>query len=357
MVLDDPLRRLTRRRAGWLAVAAAGVAVSGFFAVAVGVYRLVVADPGFDRGDVVALIVVFTTSLGCAALGGDRLRVLAHRIRATAGENGFGAWLPSPAAADHDPRIDFGAETARLRRIAGRAAALILVWVALFTGGFTGISLLDEAADELLATGERVPGVVVSVHTPDKGTWSMQVRYGERTAKIVRDTGHRYHVGEAVTVVVDRADPAHVRTTDEENENQFAFGCCVAALLIGLAGTPVAAGAALGWRRRARAVAVTGWRVATVDVVRGRSADPRRRPPPTLYVRYPDGTGIVLRAVPSTHGAKALADFTDRLAWVGGWGREMAVLFPRGPRRPEPYAVPAAAKTPRAASAFRRSRR
>ncbi|WP_410568835.1 DUF3592 domain-containing protein [Amycolatopsis sp. cmx-4-61] len=357
MVLDDPLRALARRRAGWLALAAAGVAGFVFFAVAVAVYGLVVADPGFDRGDISALLVVFSVSLGCAVLGGRRLRVLAHRIRATAGENGFGAWLPAPAAADQDPRIDFGAETARLRRTAGRAAALILGWVALFAGGLTGMSLLDEAAAELLATGDRVPGVVVSVAAPVKGTPSMRVRYGGRTAKIVRDSGHPYHAGEAVTVVVDPADPAHVRTTEERNENQFVFGVCVAALLIGLAGAPVAAGAALGWRRRARAVAATGWRVATVDVVPVRSAAPRRRPPPTLYVRYPDGTGIVLRAVPSTHGAKALADFTDRLAWVGGWGREMAVFFPQGPRRAGPYVVPAAAKTPRAASAFRRSRR
>jgi hypothetical protein len=199
--------------------------------------------------------------------------------------------------------------------------------------------------------------VVLSVYDPGKGTPSMQVRYGTRTAKIVRDSGHHYHVGEAVTVVVDPADPEHVRTTEEENENQFVFGLCIAALLLGLAGAPAAAGAALGWRRRAWAVGVTGWRVATVDVVPDRSIGGRKRPPPTIHVRYRDGTGIVLRAVPSTHGAKALADFTDRLAWVGGWGREMAVLFPQGPRRPGPYAVPAAAKTPRATSGFSRSRR
>ncbi|MEV7094676.1 hypothetical protein AB0M80_17755 [Amycolatopsis sp. NPDC051045] len=68
-----------------------------------------------------------------------------------------------------------------------------------------------------------------------------------------------------------------------------------------------------------------------------------RRPPPEIHVRYREGTGIVLRAVSSTHGANALADFTDRLAWVGGWGRDVVVLFPNGPRRPGPYAVPATA--------------
>ncbi|GHG13168.1 DUF3592 domain-containing protein [Amycolatopsis bullii] len=325
--------------------------------VAVAVYRLSVADPVFDRGDVIGLIVVFAVSLACLGLGGRCLRKTAHRIRATASENGFGSWLPAATADDHDRRVDFGAETGRLRRITGRAAALILVWIVLFASGLTGMSLLDAAADELLATGRRVPGVVVSVDTPAKGTPSMQVRFGGRTVKIVRDSGHRYQVGEAVTVVVDPADPARVRTTEEENENQFVFFLCLFAVLLGLAGAPVAAGAALGWRRRARAVAATGWRVATVDVVPDRSVTRRKRLPPTLHVRYRDGTGIVLRAVPSTHGANALADFTDRLAWVGGWGREMVVLFPQGPRRPGPYAVPAAAKTPRAASGFRRSRR
>jgi len=345
----DPLRGLGRQRARWLAVAAAGGGVFGFFAIVVPVYLLVVADPAFDRGDISALVVVFAVSFGFAVLGGLRLRVLARRIRGIASEGGFGAWLPPSTAGDRDRRIDFGAETGRLHRIARRAAALVLIWVALVAGGFAGMSLLDEAAAELLATGARVPGVVLSVHVPVKGTPSMQVRYGTRTAKIVLDSGHHYHDGEAVTVVVDPADPAHVRTTEEENENPFAFGCSVAVLLVGVAGTPVAAGAAIGWRRRARAVAVSGWRVATVDVVPDRSAGGRKRPPPTLRVRYSDGTGSTLRTLPSTHGATALADFTDRLAWVGGWGREMVVLFPNGPRRPGPYAVPAAAKAPRSA--------
>ncbi|UOZ03511.1 hypothetical protein [Amycolatopsis sp. WQ 127309] len=53
-----------------------------------------------------------------------------------------------------------------------------------------------------------------------------------------------------------------------------------------------------------------------------------RRPPPEIHVRYREGTGIVLKAVSSTHGANAPADFTDRLAWVGGWGRHRVVLFP-----------------------------
>lgn len=75
----------------------------------------------------------------------------------------------------------------------------------------------------------------------------------------------------------------------------------------------------MGWWGRARAVAATGWRNATVDIVRVFVPRHRslRRPPPDIHVRYREGTGIRLRAMSSTHGANALADFTDRLAWAG----------------------------------------
>ncbi len=277
-------------------------------------------------------------------------------FRATASEDGFGAWLPSASAADHDRRIDFAAETARLRPIARRAAALVLVWLAIAGGAATGLVLLDRAADELLAHGVRVSGVVLSVQHYGRGGLTMRVRYGSRTAEIVRGSGnqsHDYGVGEVVTVVYDRADPERVRTTEEANEDQFAVNAGIVLLVVGTGGTPIAAWAAIGWRRRARAVAATGWRVATVDVVPQPPAG-RSRPKPRIHVRYPDGTGLLLRAVLSTHGAKALADFTDRLAWVGGWGAHVVVLFPRGPRRPVPYVVPAAAKTLRTAGGGRR---
>src|SRR6185369_7799679 len=110
----DPLRGLVRSRARWLAVAVAGSSVFGFFVVAVAV---------FGPGDLSPLIVVFAASLGFAGLGAWRLWVLRRRIRVTAGENDFGAWLPRPAAADDDRRIDFDAETGRVRRTARRAGA------------------------------------------------------------------------------------------------------------------------------------------------------------------------------------------------------------------------------------------
>ncbi len=270
-------------------------------------------------------------------------------------ENGFAGWLPPPTGHDHDRRIDFAAETGRLRRIARRATVLLLVWVVLAASGGTGLLLLGEAADELLATGARTTGEVVSVQHLGKGRMAFRVRYGTRTAEIVRDSADSYSVGEKVTVVYDPADPGRVRTTKETNENRFAVNLGIVSIVAGSLGTVFAAVAAVGWWLRARAVTATGWRNATVDIVRrhptGRAL---KRPPPDIHVRYREGTGIVLRAVPSTHGANALADFTDRLAWVGGWGRRMVVLFPNGPGRPGPYAVPAIALTSRTENGGRR---
>jgi hypothetical protein len=172
---------------------------------------------------------------------------------------------------------------------------------------------------------------------------TFEVRFESRTAKIVRDSKNSYTVGGRVTVVYDRADPDRVRTLVEENKSQFLVNLGYVLLVAGSLGTLFAAVAAVGWWGRARAVAATGWRNATVDIVRvfARNGRSLRRPPPEIHVRYREGTGIVLKAMSSTHGATALADFTDRLAWVGGWGRHMVVLFPNGPRRPGPYAVPA----------------
>ncbi|EOD59270.1 DUF3592 domain-containing protein [Amycolatopsis vancoresmycina] len=342
----DPFGGFVQRRWVWLALPAAVVAV---FSVA----PEVVAAYGMTP----ALVVLCTALAGGAVLGVRRLRVLAGN-RAAAREDGFASWLPPSTDHDHDRRIDFEAETRRLRRVARRAAALVLVWVAVAGSGTLDLVLLDRAADKLLATGARTTGEVVSVQHYTRGGLTFRVRYGSRTAEIVRDSKNSYAVGERVIVVFDRADPDRVRTTEEENENPFLVNLGYVLLVAGSLGTLFAAWAAVGWRNRARAVAATGWRNATVDIVRvarhGRSV---RRPPPELHVRYRDGTGIELRAVSSTHGANALAIFTDRLAWVGGWGRHMVVLFPDGPSRPGPYAVPATAMTRRTEDGVSRSRR
>ncbi|MDQ7802435.1 DUF3592 domain-containing protein [Amycolatopsis sp. A133] len=334
----DPFGGFVKRRWVWFALPAAVVAVFAFSPEVVAAYGM---TPAF--------VVGFTAAAALVVLG-------VRRRRATTSTNGFGGWLPPPTGHDHDRRIDFTSETGRLRRFARHGVALVLIWVALAGSGVTGLVLLDRAADELLATGARTSGEVVSVQNLTRGRMTFQVRYGTRTAKIVRGSKDSYAAGEKVTVIYDRADPDRVRTTKEENEDQFAVNLGIVSIVAGSLGTLFAAWAAVGWWRRARAVAATGWRNATVDVVRvfpgtGKSL---RRPPPEIHVRYREGTGIVLRAVSSTHGANALADFTDRLAWVGGWGRHMVVLFPNGPRRPGPYAVPAYAMNLRTEGGGRR---
>lgn len=343
MARGGSLLGLFRRRAVWLAGTATGATVSGFFLVYLAGYLLVRTDPGFGPGELPGLFATLAASSGLAALGTFELRSLARRIRTAATEQDFGSWLPPAGTADRDRRIDFAAETAGLRRLARRASALVLVWVALAAAGITGQVLLDEAAADLLATGTRFEGVVLAVHDRARSTSWIEVGFGARTVRIVRSSEHRYHVGEAVTVVVDPADPQRVRTTGEPNDDQVGFGVVVVLLVAGFGGTPFAVAAAVGWRRRARAVAATGWRVATVDVVPDRTPG-RNRHLPDVHVRYRDGTGIVLRAARSLHRAKPMAVYTDRLAWLGGWGRDMVVLFPNGPHRPGPYAIPASAR-------------
>lgn len=330
----DPFGGFVKRRWVWFALPAAVVAVFAFSPVVVAAFGLLPA-----------VAVLLALGSGGAVW---RLRV-SVRNRAAASEDGFGGWLPLPTDHDHDRRIDFAAETGRLRRVARRAAAFVLVWMALAGAGAADLVLLDKAADELLATGARTTGEVVSVQTFSRGGMTFEVRFESRTAKIVRDSKNSYIAGERVTVIYDRADPDRVRTLVEEKKSQFLVNLGYVLLVAGSLATLFAVLAAVGWWGRARAVAATGWRNATVDIVRvvARNSRALRRPPPEIHVRYREGTGIVLKAMSSTHGANALADFTDRLAWVGGWGRHMVVLFPNGPRRPGPYAVPAYALTQR----------
>ena len=86
----------------------------------------------------------------------------------------------------------------------------------------------------------------------------------------------------------------------------------------------------------ALALVATGWRAAEVTVACGR--------PPEVRARYRDGSRIVLRCALSTH----CADPGDRRAWIGGWGRQMVVLFPHGPHAVPAYAIgPRISRSPR----------
>ncbi|WIY06984.1 DUF3592 domain-containing protein [Amycolatopsis mongoliensis] len=328
-----------RRRTGWLVLTVVAVLVFLLFAAGT-TYSLLAPDYVFEDGELAGEAAILSGSLALAALGGYRLRAADRRLRTLLAD--YGAWLPARDATNGEGRVDLDAETARLRRTAHRAAGLALAWAVVFGSGLAGVIAADRSAADLLATGVRVEGVVLSVHDPVKGTPSIFVRYHSPgvswTEEIARDSGRGYHVGDVVTVVYDAGDPEHVRTTDEANENVLLVGFSVIPLLAGFGGLPFALTAAAGWRRRARAAARTGWRVARVTVVP--SLDRRGRMP-EVRVHYRDGSGIVLRCARSTHGPGALAGQEGRRAWIGGWGRQMVVLFPFGPVAPGPYAVPA----------------
>ena len=325
---------------GWLVVTVAAVLVFLFFGAGTA-YSLLIPDYVFTGGELPAEAVILTGSLALAAFGTRRLGAADRGLRA--GVPDFGAWLPLRDGSHGEGRVDLGAQTARLRRTARRAAGIAAAWAVLYAGGLAAVITADRAAADLLATGVRVAGSVVSVEDPARGTPTIRVRYpapdASRTAEIARDSGHEYHEGEAVTVVYDPADPAHARTTAETNENRVLVNFGVLFLVAGFVGLPLAASVALGWWRRARAVAATGWRIATVTVFPGvRSAQ-------EIEVRYRDGSGVELCCTPSLRRPGAPV---RRRAWIGGWGRQMAVLFPPGPARTGPRCVPVSATGPRA---------
>ncbi|MDX3188872.1 DUF3592 domain-containing protein [Streptomyces sp. MN03-5084-2B] len=319
-------------RWGWLVPTVAAALVFLFFGAGT-TYSLLAPDYVFADGELLGEAVILTGSAALAALGVRRLHAPDRLLRESVPD--FGAWLPSREGSHGEGRVDLTAQTARLRRTARRAAAIAAAWALLFAGGLTGVLVAERAAADLLATGVRVEGSVLSVQDPARGTPTIRVRYrspgASWTEEIVRDSDHAYHVGEAVTVVYDAGDPEHVRTTLEGNPDRILTWFGVVFLVTGFVVLPLAVTAALGWGRRARAVAATGWRIATVTVV------PRVRHAQEIEARYRDGSGIELRCAPSLHRPDAVV---RRRAWIGGWGRQMVVLFPYGPDRPGPHVVP-----------------
>ncbi len=343
------LRRLTRRGAAWVIAGAVGALVFVVFVIGT---AYSVLDPGyrFDDGELAADFGVLAGSGALAGFAVFRIRAGDRRTGDVLTRTGTGSWLPPVVPLDDEER--FAAETRRLRGLGVRAAGIALLWVGVLAAATTGLTLVDDAAERLLATGARTAGEVVSVHDTRHGSGasSMQVRYAaggvSRTAEIVRDTERAYVVGEAVTVVYDRADPAYVRTVEEPNDDQGLLGVLVVPMLLACVAVPWSLVAAAGWWRRYRAVRHTGWRVAEVRVVPDYPVR-KGRHLPDLHVRYGDDSRVVLRAVASTHGATGFQGRRDREAWVGGWGRAMVVLFPDAPLRKRPLAVPARAISPR----------
>ncbi|WIX89009.1 DUF3592 domain-containing protein [Amycolatopsis sp. DG1A-15b] len=347
------VRRLSRRRTAWALTTGLCAAVFVLFVIGTAVS---LADPAYVFADG-ELAADFGTLAGSAALGAlavSRNRAADRRAESVLAQLCLESWLPPPEPLDGGVRVDFDVETARLRTLGRRALALALLWFGVLAGGIAGLEAIENAAEQLLATGARTGGEVVEVVNPrsGRGAPSMWVRYSAGgtvfTEEIVRESSRAYTPGDSVTVVYDRADPEHARTVEEPNDDQYLVGFCVVPMLIALVAVPFSVVGASRWRQRHRAVRHTGWRLAAVTVVPDYPVR-KGRHSPDIHVRYRDDSVIALRAAASTHGATVLKDRPDRQAWVGGWGRDMVVLFPYAPLRKRPYAVPAYARSLRRA--------
>jgi hypothetical protein len=321
-------------RVFWLVVVSFFSLVFAVFAAGT-TYSLLAPGYVFADHELLGEAIFLTGSLALAGFGGYRLRALERRVR------DFSAWLPPRTDGDHPE------PTARVRRAARRAVGGVVAVAALLAGGVGCLVLAASAAEDLLATGVREPGVVVHVLDPVKGASHIRVRHGARTDEIVWRADRDYRVGDEVTVVSDPADPAHVRTTDEANENQVLVNFGMGTVLAVLFGLPFVLASALGWWRRLRAVARTGWRRAGVSVAPEFAHGVTRGRETVLHAGFSDGTAVALRRSLSTSGLKAMTGWENRQAWIGGWGKSMVVVFADGPHKRGPYAVPAYAIAPR----------
>ncbi|WP_236796947.1 DUF3592 domain-containing protein [Amycolatopsis sp. GM8] len=248
------------------------------------------------------------------------------------------SWVP-PGAGDPEP-------VARLRVLAWRASGIVVLWLTVLAVGIVGLDQLSRSAQHLLDIGTRVTGTVLDVSRPAKGYWTIDVRYpggaGPRTAVIYLDVNREIEPGQEITVVYDPADPARVRTLDDENSNQFLVSAFVIPLLVALVVLPFAVAAAAGWFFRRRSVRRTGWHRADVVVTRVyRGSD-------KITATYPDGSEVELRSAISTHSASRRAGIRPQRAWIGGEAKTMVMLFP-GDETRKPYAAPVSAKKPRVA--------
>ncbi|MDX3195407.1 DUF3592 domain-containing protein [Streptomyces sp. MN03-5084-2B] len=344
MTLGMDRAAATHRR--WQNSFLAGVIVfglAGFGAAAAVVYTLTVPGHVRENGELTVEIMVFVLAvalvLGCVALGRRRDR----RRAALAAEHE--RWLPSLTERDGQGQVDLDAETARLRPLVLRATGLVCGWLAVLAGVVAGVVALSASSDHLLETGARVTGEVLGAYKHSRSEDVIHVRYpvgdGDyRYADITWDSGRQYTRGERITVIYDKADPDRVRTPDEPNDDETWMLVLTVGGIAGVSGFVFSVIAAVGWRRRHRAVLATGWRIASVTVVPDYPVRSNRHMP-DIEVAYRDRSRITLRAATSSHGSVPLKHEPDRRAWIGGTDRDMVVLFPHGRWRTPPYAVPA----------------
>lgn len=336
-------RRLWRKRTAWLVA-------SGFFTfvfllfVGGTTYALTASGYVWEEGELPIEIGVIAVSVALALFAGLRSQRLGTQAAELEDElcPHETLWLPSEPEPVAD---DVAAMTPRLRVYSHRAALLGGAWLVALALGVSGFFLMDSVGQRLLDEGARTVGTVVSVHDARRGTSTITVEYSERgevrLAEINRDSDLDYTSGQLVTVVFDPADPERVRTLDERNDNGFLSIGSLLLTIIACIGLPASVIAARNWRRRHDAVLDSGWYKGRAHVSHYLKQVPK------IAVTYRDGSEIALKGSTSTHAPGAFGEFYDMPVWVGGAGRDMVVLLPRGRTHDGLHAVPVHADGPR----------
>ncbi|MDT7803214.1 MAG: hypothetical protein QOI78_6647 [Actinomycetota bacterium] len=161
--------------------------------------------------------------------------------------------------------------------------------------------------------------------------------------------------------------PEHNRLVREQCDRQVFFGVLSAAalvaalpaalasagagavlLLVGVIGVLTCAGTVVIWRRRYRAVRVTGWREATATIGRVAPTTSSTVRGPLVAVTFPDGSRIDVRTADGGWAVRALSELPGLPALVGGHGSAMVLLvLPRPPWWTRPRVFAAKAETHR----------
>lgn len=233
--------------------------------------------------------------------------------------------------------------TVAVKRLRRRGLVLFLVGLLLFTGFVVGANLLVGRADELLATGEPTPGVVVGVSSGVRGSadW-IDVRFTiagvERSRSMnLDDSSPVLAVGDPITVFYDRHDPERIAALGVSNYPLLPNLLTVVAFVLSAVLLPPGVIGLVRWNRRVRAVRRHGWRQGLVETDGNR----------VHHIRFPqsgpctgslDGSGstvspdhamTVVTTYPVNH--RIPPEFRTGEILVGGHGRRLTLVFTRGP--------------------------
>ncbi|GHE91339.1 hypothetical protein GCM10017786_24720 [Amycolatopsis deserti] len=330
---DDDVRRRRRTRNRFAGSCLAVVAVIGVLVAG----AITGGLDGTQLGVAVALAILLSAAAVLLAVEA----IYWHRFaQARARELASGAPAPPQRWVPTGPGdVGAAAHLSRLRVPAGLAAAGTVAFLGLLIFSSAEFDRITGEERELLETGTRVTATVVTATQPRRGDGTIEVTYPvgdtRRAALIELDTTQRFQPYQQVLVIYDPADPGRVRTLDDTNTDPVRLSMFVVPGLAGLAGTPVAAFAAVSWLRRYSSARRTGWHPASVVVT----------PVGRVFASYAEGGEIELSGGLSTRQPTRFESAERRPAWVGGEGTWMTVLFPRDGGK-SPYAIPARASTP-----------